>query len=334
MDARRIRSALGWRARRYLNRTRARVPHRPYPAILMYHRIAQDSFDPWGEAVAPDRFREQLEWLAANRTLLCLADFAERHRRETLPCEAIAITFDDGYACIADTAAPLLEEVGVPATVFVSPEIIRIGSFWWQELQSIVLEHDGTTLEFDGHVIELGERTPRDHAWAPGSPPSTPRQRAYAKVQILLSRMPPDRLKQSLGALRNLAAPAVDAAKRPMSAEKVRRIASDRIEFGSHALTHAWLPNLSDDQQTREIEGSVEQCRELTGHKPTAFAYPYGMFDERAKANVAAAGFDCACTTQDLAVSSRSPTHALPRLAVGNWAAPALKRALNRLCLA
>jgi peptidoglycan/xylan/chitin deacetylase (PgdA/CDA1 family) len=137
-----------------------------------------------------------------------------------------------------------------------------------------------------------------------------------------------------MNALRSVAAPAPDPLKRPMSAEEIRRTASDRVEFGSHALTHAWLPSLGDDQLAREIEDSIEQCHRLAGRKPTTFAYPYGMFDERAKARVAAAGFQCACTTQNLAVSGASPTFALPRLAVGNWTAPALARALNRLCLA
>ena len=77
MNARRIRSALTWRARRYVNRARAWLPHRPYPAILLYHRIADETFDPWGEAVAPTNFREQLEWLAGNRTLLRLTDFVD-----------------------------------------------------------------------------------------------------------------------------------------------------------------------------------------------------------------------------------------------------------------
>ena len=334
MDVRRIRSALGWRARRYVNRTLARLPHRPYPAILLYHRIAQETFDPWGEAVAPENFREQLKWLAANRTLLRLTDFADRHRRGALPRDALAITIDDGYSCISKIAAPLLEKLGVPATVFVSPKIVREGTFWWNEVQSIVLNHDNTTLEVAGHRYVIGERSPYDQIWAPGSAPSTSRQRAYADIQVFLSRMSPEKLRRSLDALRSLAAPATDASKRPMSAEEILGMASDRIEFGCHGLTHAWLPKLADDEQAREIEDSVEECRELTGRKPAAFAYAYGMFDERAKARVVSAGFGCACTTQNLAVSGASPTFALPRLSVGNWRAPDLARALNRLCLA
>ena len=300
----------------------------------MYHRIAEDTFDPWGDVVGPQNFREQMDWLTANRTVMRLAEFADHHRRGTLPQDAIAITIDDGYSCVSEIAAPLLEKLGIPATVFISPAIISKGVFWWNELQSIVLGHDGTLLDFNGHRFVLGEKSPIDHVWVPGTAPSTPRQRAYAEIQTILSRLPPDELNRNMDALCSLVPPAVDATKRAMSPEEVRRTASDLLEFGSHALTHAWLPSLTDDQQKREIEDSVEQCKDLTGRKPSAFAYPFGMFDERAKKRAAAAGFDCACTTQNLAVSSRSSTYALPRLAVGNWGAASLARALNRLCLA
>src|SRR4051812_30294675 len=103
------------RARRWISR---RVPRRPRPAILMYHRIAEDTFDPWGVAVSPANFADQLDWLKRHRTPLRLLEFAEHHRRGSLPADAVALTFDDGYACNAVTAAPMLDALGIPATIF------------------------------------------------------------------------------------------------------------------------------------------------------------------------------------------------------------------------
>ena len=86
----------------------------PGPAILMYHRIADESFDPWGLAVSPENFADQIDWLKQNRTILSLPDFVELHRQGQLPRNATALTFDDGYACNADVAVPLLEKLGIP----------------------------------------------------------------------------------------------------------------------------------------------------------------------------------------------------------------------------
>lgn len=52
------------------------VPRKPRPAILMYHRIGRETFDPWSMLVEPDRFAAQIEWLSGSRKVLPLTEFA------------------------------------------------------------------------------------------------------------------------------------------------------------------------------------------------------------------------------------------------------------------
>jgi peptidoglycan/xylan/chitin deacetylase (PgdA/CDA1 family) len=113
-----------------------------------------------------------------------------------------------------------------------------------------------------------------------------------------------------------------------MTPEQVRCTASRLIEFGSHSLTHPWLTRLKTPELRHEICDSLDRCEALTGSPPAAFAYPYGMFDERSEQLAREAGFACACSTMDLAVSRRSRTFALPRLRVGDWDAARLQRVL------
>lgn len=121
-------------------RARLLFPSRPRPAILMYHRIAHESFDPWALAVNPQNFARQLEWLSQDRVVLRLPEFAARHRDGSLPAEAVALTFDDGYACAAEVAAPLLEKFGLPATIFLPVDLIEAGAlFWWDEFSTSCL---------------------------------------------------------------------------------------------------------------------------------------------------------------------------------------------------
>jgi peptidoglycan/xylan/chitin deacetylase (PgdA/CDA1 family) len=105
------------------------------PAILMYHRIATPDVDPWGLSVSPERFAEQVQALRAHRTMLPMDAFVARLRSRTLPHDAVAFTFDDGYSDNLRQAKPILEAAGVPATVFLTTG--RIGAdkeFWWDEL--------------------------------------------------------------------------------------------------------------------------------------------------------------------------------------------------------
>jgi peptidoglycan/xylan/chitin deacetylase (PgdA/CDA1 family) len=305
----------------------------PAPAVLMYHRIAEEPFDPWGLAVAPARFKEQLEWLARNRQPLSLREFAELHRRRRLPPEAVAITFDDGYACASEIAAPLLREFGIPATVFLPVDLIeRRQAFWWDELEEIVLDYDGASLHLGGEEIAVGQAHAADRRWEPRSEPGTPRQRAFGEILNLITRRKPAERDRIMDELRGQARRANDlpASKRPMTPEQVRIVAR-QFEFGSHTRTHPWLSDLNPAEQMDEIGGSVDRLEALTGSRPSTFAYPYGMWSEQSRDLVRAAGFGCACTTGERAVSNRSHTLSLPRVRGGNWDSAGLEQALSRV---
>lgn len=79
--------------------------------ILTYHSVgARDH----AMNVAPDAFREQMQWLAAEGLAISLADALEG-----MP--GVAVTFDDGYRDNLTVAAPILYHLEFPATFFVVP---------------------------------------------------------------------------------------------------------------------------------------------------------------------------------------------------------------------
>lgn len=312
-------------------RARSRLPHPPSPAILMYHRIANETFDPWRLAVTPEVFAEQLAWLARHRIVFRLADFAALHRRHSLPRNAIALTFDDGYSCTAEVAVPMLKEAGMPATIFIAPEQLKqCGPLWWDELQQIVIEHGAPGLTLAGEPIEIGERDARDWNLDSNRETWTPRQRAFYQLWLRLRTLPPRALEAAMSELREQkAGRSVRESRLLMTKAQARSIASKEIEFGSHALTHASLPHLSSEERASEILESASACEALTGARPTTFAYPYGDFDDQCEALVSEAGYECACTIEESAVQRKSRLFAMPRIQVGNWSARQLAKVLH-----
>jgi peptidoglycan/xylan/chitin deacetylase (PgdA/CDA1 family) len=286
----------------------------------MYHRIAEETFDPWQLAVSPANFADQLRWLSNQRTVLPLWEFAERHASQTLSGDAAAITFDDGYDSVATVAAPLLEEYQLPATVFLPVELIERGRpFWWDELQQLVLDFRGNCLVVGGQAVTLGNRSPSDREWSPSAAPQTARQAAFQRSWAMLRCLTPADLERAMQDLREqMDAPPSDDFDLPMKPAQVRAISSMRIQFGSHALTHPSLPTLQAAEKAAEIRGSFERMKALTGVTPLSFAYPYGDRDEKSEAIVRQAGFLCACTTEGHPLHRRSSLFALPRVGVGN----------------
>jgi peptidoglycan/xylan/chitin deacetylase (PgdA/CDA1 family) len=93
--------------------------------IALYHRVVPD---PAGvpDAVSPRHFREQLEGLLAlDFHFTSLASALEASSLgHALPARTVVLTFDDGYANVHDYAFPILEELSIPATVFVVTEYV------------------------------------------------------------------------------------------------------------------------------------------------------------------------------------------------------------------
>ncbi len=311
-----------------VRRLRRLIPRRPGPAILVYHRIAKETFDPWGMAVAPDHFAEQVEWLARNRTVLPLGEFASAHREGKLPPDAAAITFDDGYACTFTVAAPLLERQKLHATVFMpAASLERGGEFWWDELERLVLGCDASSMILDGRKVDLGARSDRDRHWRPYDAPRTRRQQAFHRLWSMIQRKSGDEVAIAMTGLRRQGGETPPRETHRIAT--VNEVKSSALESGSHGLTHASLPSLSPTEQAREIREGKALLGELIGRTPTTFAFPFGHTDRGARRTVEGAGFVCACGSRQQFVDSEADVFALPRLVVEDGDASGLKRMLS-----
>ena len=97
---------------------------RPGFRVLMYHAIGtpipEDRLGLY--TLSPALFSEQMRVVAANATMpvRSFADAAEA-------AQGVAITFDDGYRDGLTEAAPVLAELGLPFTVFVTTAYVRSG---------------------------------------------------------------------------------------------------------------------------------------------------------------------------------------------------------------
>lgn len=300
----------------------------------MYHRIDDDRFDPWGLSVSPDLFTRQMEWLARNRTVLPLADFAELHRGHRLPPDAVALTFDDGYASVAEVAVPVLGTYGLPATIFIPATVIETQhEFWWDKLARLILAFEGDRLSVTGKQFDLDARESEEADWRPNARPRTSRQRLFWQTWADIRTKSAEEIDRVLDDLDEQIAGRSEKSetRRLMSPQQVRLVNSPTVKIGSHALTHSSLPGVSAERKRDEIFGSVERCTALSGERPRTFAYPFGDYDDEAAKFVEECGFACACTTEGKAVNGRAPLSRLPRIGVGNWTAPVMERVLLEL---
>ncbi|MCP3675555.1 MAG: polysaccharide deacetylase family protein, partial [Gammaproteobacteria bacterium] len=115
--------------------------------ILQYHHISSST--PVATSLSPEIFKLHLDTLEEGGfTVMALPELISRIRaNEPVKDKTVAITFDDGYKSVYDTAYPMLKQRGWPFTVFVVPQAIeekQTHVMSWQQLQE--LSEDGVTI--------------------------------------------------------------------------------------------------------------------------------------------------------------------------------------------
>jgi peptidoglycan/xylan/chitin deacetylase (PgdA/CDA1 family) len=225
--------------------------------IVCYHNVVSDEDEDGapGLHIPFRRFARQIRWLADHYDIVTLSELVrERSGRGAPPLAAI--TFDDAYAGVFEHAAPFLERLGIPATVFVvSGAPGGVHGFWWDH-----------PLIVEAQTDRLRDQWLRD-------------LRGDGKTILA-----------ALGA-----SPVVmPRAYRPADWETIRAHAEDRIDIGVHSATHRFLPALTDSELECELVTSRAVIHQQTGIWPEFFSYPYGLCDDRVRSAVRSAGYRAA----------------------------------------
>ncbi len=117
------------------------APERPGSSgvAFVYHHVSEDT--PRSTSVTPASFEAHLRHLEENDyQVWSLADLVSAvDAGDDIPPRTVALTFDDAYESVYDTALPMLEARGWPLTIFVSTQYIDDGLrnyMTWDQLRS------------------------------------------------------------------------------------------------------------------------------------------------------------------------------------------------------
>ena len=293
----------------------------------MYHRIARVRHDPWGIAVHPEQFEEQMDYVKRHRSAMPMDELVHQLSTGTLPADAVAITFDDGYRDNLVHAKAVLMRQGLPACLFLATGYVDRGEFfWWDELATMILESTGPVqyeqmCGVETILLDWPETDATDNAaseWKAWNEPRTARQKAYLAIWRILQRSPEKDRNAVMESLRLRFSKMQDPLAKPMNADDVRSfLEGGLITLGAHSVSHSALTSLSKAERQREIDLSGQRCRALSKMPVTGFAYPFGDMNQDVQRDVAACGYSWACSTEGAWLTGEQRNlFALPRIAV------------------
>ncbi|MGH9553569.1 MAG: polysaccharide deacetylase family protein, partial [Terriglobales bacterium] len=278
------------------------------PIVLLYHSIDDRCGRPdcWSLTVSPENFSAQMEALSLERTVISLSELERQVRRGRVHRGTAVVTFDDGYANNGIVAQPILERLGIPATLFLATGMVGSSEFWWDRLERILTDAtrrpEKLEIEIGSHTVEVSMEN-----WT--------NEDLLIKIWTLLRDVAPVTRDTALQYLEEALAALPRHLSRPLMAEEVGKLRAGPIEVGAHTVTHPWLPVLEPDTLARELHSSKLACEEFMGCQVTAFSYPFGVYNEASRSQVISNGFSSACATINTFVPSNCDVFALPRVA-------------------
>lgn len=114
--------------------------------VLLYHHVSDKT--PKSTSISPAAFEAQMDYLEKNNFVVVpLLALTEKLRKgEPLPDKTVAISFDDSYVSVYESAFPRLQKRGWPFTFFVNTDAVGTGKVFvtWDQLREMA--QAGTTI--------------------------------------------------------------------------------------------------------------------------------------------------------------------------------------------
>lgn len=249
--------------------------------VLLYHRLTEGEIS--GPQVVPsipaELFRRQVEALAGVGRVVPLADLLAGADRGT---PRFALTFDDDYPSHVVSALPILRELRLPATFFLSGRSLHgAGPYWFEALERWVRERG---------LSEVAARL-----------------EVPADLEAVILACEADE------GLRRVAEEEGRDGVRHLEPGDIGALADAGMTIGFHTVDHAVLPRLSDRELEEAVRAGREELAEVVGRSLDLFAYPHGKADGRVARKVREAGYAAAWTGRPRPMHPREDRHLLGR---------------------
>ena len=258
--------------------------------IFIFHRV-NDDFDPFLPSVPIAAFRKQMEFLKRNFPIISMDEIG---RGSFPPNEkyCAAVTFDDGYRDNFTCAFPVLKNLGMPASIFLTTGSIESGEMSWYDQVSwafkLTMQPNALLSTFGGPDLSLEKHSDRVQSMGK----TLGWLRALSEIE---------RMNTLPHVFRVLHVPMPLSVPKPMlDWDEIRQMSKQGISFGAHTVSHPALSRISKDRLEAEIVESKTKIENELQMPVNHFAYPFGQPSDigpDAKLAVQRAGFQTAVTT-------------------------------------
>ena len=281
---------------------------------LLYHRVNYLRNDINLLAVNPDNFYEQMVYLKRNYKIM---KFDEEW--DALDQEAVCITFDDGYFDNYQYAIPILEELNIPATIFISTGNLNTQKeYWWDELErNLLLEnwHYDQVFELKDDIFSCKWKTDTYEE----------RKELYNTLHwLMLKNINVSKREDWMQQLRNWSKAGLNGRKNNYSLQlnEMDEFPTELITIGAHTVNHPSLSKLTEEEQRYEITTSKDTLEKIFKQKVKVFSYPFGTLNDYNECTInicRECGFNKVASNYPGIWDSQCDLFQIPRYIIRDW---------------
>ena len=273
--------------------------------IVTYHGFSKQHSlkgieDYQGKHLDQKIFRQQLQHLRSHFNVIPLDQVVAHYQQGTpLPTNPAVITIDDGYKSTYTLAYPVLKELNLPATVFVTTDFVGKKEPLWVDRVEYALNTTGNTgvvLRVDGVTMDL------DLSSIEG------RLTSARRVNRTLKSIPQESLRVAVEQLEREAGTNLASLNgrlpeiyEPLTWAEVREmVRSGMVSIGGHGKTHIILGRCAPETSSGELAVSKRVIEQEIGINCDLFCYPNGAegdFNTGTYQQLVEHGYVCGLTT-------------------------------------
>lgn len=244
--------------------------------ILMYHGVSYASSKSkcwWHMPI--DKFKWQMTYLKKNYHVISLEEYVNCIKLKKQMKKVAIITFDDGYMNNFTNAYPILKDLGLPATIFITTNYINTNNLIWHDmlflyLQQIVKNKKKYCFIFDDLKLLINS------------------QKSFeANIDLILKKMKSINENARASIIESIQQvlddKEIDSSEcQILDKESIYKISEDNsIRIGAHTCSHAILSQLEAVDKKNEIEKSLEIISQILPNQNfKSFAFPNGGFSD------------------------------------------------------
>jgi peptidoglycan/xylan/chitin deacetylase (PgdA/CDA1 family) len=271
--------------------------------ILAYHRVIEEwsktlEYSQPGMVVTASTFQRQMAILKEHFEIVPLGALLEGENTATRP--RCVVTFDDGWRDNYDLAFPILRQLDIPATIFLTTKFIGTDrAFWHTELLYLFTTARLSSLLSDERAFHACPPPVRQHlkrlARFDGPAGAHDLDPLIETVKALCDDDTIEELLQSLANVAGIGRPFAPGQRFFLDWDQVRTMSAAGIEIGSHGCSHQILTRLPTERAKDELIQSKAEIERRIGREVKHFAFPNNDANSLLLTAAASAGYQTAC---------------------------------------